>query len=226
MGAEVYAQAVDLDPVKGETLPAGRSLTSGEIMALMEACAADQSPTGARDAALIGVLYSGLRRAEVVTLDLADFDPETRTLRVKGKRRKERMVPVVNGAALALADWLLIRGTEPGPLFLPTTRGGKVRRHRLTAQTVYDLLRRRASEAGLESLSPHDFRRTVAGDLLDSGADVITVQRILGHESADTTGRYDRRPESAKSRAMNKLHLPYRRRTLTAGADEKEQAQK
>jgi len=218
IGAEDYVWAIDLDSIKGETLPAGRALSSGEISALMDVCAADQSPIGARDAALIGILYCGLRRAEVVALDLADHDAQAGTLRVKGKRSKERLVPVVNGAALALADWLVIRGDEPGPLFLPLQKGGKVRRRRLNNQAVYDLLQARARQAGVKDLSPHDFRRTVAGDLLDAGTDVITVQKILGHASPETTGRYDRRPEAAKAKAMSRLHLPYRRRTLIAGS--------
>ena len=226
IGAEDYVWAIDLDPIKGETLPAGRALSSGEISALMDVCAADQSPIGARDAALSGILYCGLRRAEVVALDLADYDAQAGTLyplkagtlRVKGKRSKERLVPVVNGAALAVADWLVIRGDEPGPLFLPLQKGGKVRRRRLNNQAVYDLLQVRARQAGVKDLSPHDFRRTVAGDLLDAGTDVITVQKILGHASPETTGRYDRRPEAAKAKAMSRLHLPYRRRTLIAGS--------
>lgn len=75
MDAESYQRAIEIKSVKGETLPAGRSITRGELQALMDACAADLSPAGARDAAILAILYScGLRRAELVRLDLADFD--------------------------------------------------------------------------------------------------------------------------------------------------------
>lgn len=80
---------------------------------------------------------------------------------------------------------------------------------RLTAQTVYDVLRRRSEEAGVEDVSPHDLRRTLIGDLLDAGVDAITVSQIVGHESPDTTKRYDRRPGETRRKALARLHLPY-----------------
>lgn len=105
MDAEDYRRATEVKGVKGETLPAGRSITRGEIQALMDDCMADQSAAGARDAAIIALLYScGLRRAELTGLDLDDYDPERGTLRVRGKRNKQRLVHVVSGAADALAD--------------------------------------------------------------------------------------------------------------------------
>ena len=217
LDADSYRRAADLPSVNGTTLPAGRSLTSGEIAALLGTCGAEQGAKGIRDAALIGVLYSGLRRAEVVGLDLADWDAAGGTLRVLGKGSKERQVPVVNGGRLALADWLSIRGNEPGPLFLGIRKGGTVQRRRLSTQAVYHILSKRAEQAGIDALSPHDFRRTVAGDLLDAGADLVVVQKILGHASPTTTARYDRRPESAKASAMDRLHLPYQRRVLGDG---------
>ena len=222
MSAEDYHRAADLGSVKGETLPAGRSITPGEIAALADACAADQSAAGVRDAAIIGLLYScGLRRAELVGLDLEDYDVEAGTLAIRRreqgigpKRGKERLAHVVSGVTAALADWLTIRGDAPGPLFSPIRRGGHVQRGRVTSQAIYKMLQKRAGQAEVKHLSPHDFRRTFVGDLLDAGADIAVVQRLAGHANVQTTARYDRRPEAAKRKAAGLLHYPYRRRTL------------
>ena len=216
MTQEDYARAADLDGITGDTLPAGRALGSGELIALMSQCGNDATPAGARDAAIIAILYScGLRRAELVSVDLASYDAEAGELRVMGKRRKERIVPVVNGAAQALGDWLTVRGSEPGPLFWPIRKGGHLQHgERLTTEAIWHLLRRRATAAGIKSLSPHDLRRTFVGDLLDAGADIATVQKLAGHASVNTTARYDRRPEQAKRKAAELLHVPYTRRRM------------
>jgi site-specific recombinase XerD len=222
MSAEDYRRAADVGTVKGETLPAGRSVSPGELSALMDACALDQSPAGVRDAAMIALLYScGLRRSELVGLDVDDYDVEAGTLAVRCKGEgtgpkggKERLAHVVDGAAAALADWLLLRGNDQGPLFWPIRKGGHLRCGRLTAQAVYYILKARVAQAGVADLSPHDFRRTFVGDLLDAGADIATVQQPAGHANVTTTARYDRRPEEARRKAARLLHVPYRRRTL------------
>jgi len=90
--SDEYHRAVDLKPVRGATLPAGRSLSAGEIQALVAACQADLSPAGPRDAVILGLGFAaGLRRAEIVALDLADYDPESGAIEVRsGKGRKAR----------------------------------------------------------------------------------------------------------------------------------------
>jgi len=75
------------------------------------------------------------------------------------------------------------------------------------------LLAKRAEEGGIAPFTWHDMRRTVTGDLLDAGADIVTVQHLLGHADPRTTARYDRRPEVAKRRAVARLHGPYRRKS-------------
>ncbi len=211
MSAEQYQRAVDVPNVKGETIPAGRELTQGEILALVNVCKADTTAAGVRDAAALGLLYTcGLRRAELVALDTGDFDAESGRLVVRsGKGRKGRTVYVQGGALQALTDWLTLLSGEPGALFAPILKSGKIVRKRLTDQSIYDMLKKRAAQAGVAEFSPHDFRRTFVGDMLERGVDIATVASIAGHASVDTTRRYDRRPEETKKRAANKLHFPY-----------------
>jgi site-specific recombinase XerD len=184
------------------------------LKALLAACSADETAAGARDAALIGLLYgAGLRRSEAVVLDVSDYDDATGMLVVRhGKGNRDRTVFATNGAADALADWLAVRGGTDGPLFLPVNKAGVIGGHRLTGQAILCILRRRASEGGVTRLSPHDLRRTFISDLLDLGADISTVQRLAGHAQVTTTTRYDRRGEATKRRASELLHVPYVRR--------------
>lgn len=196
----------------------GRALTYGEIMALMAVCAADPGPAGVRDAAIVALLrVAGLRRAEVAGLDVASFDTGAQRLTVIGKRNKTRAIPIEDPGALgALADWLHLRGADDGALFTRIDRvaGGQytVTHDRLTDQAIYYILDERRQQAGVEPFTPHDLRRTFAGDLLDAGADMVTAQKLMGHSSAQTTAGYDRRGEETKRKAVRALGVPYTRR--------------
>lgn len=214
--AEDYQRAVDIKNVRGETLPTGRDLSQGEIMALVAACDRDKSASaGIRDAAIIGVLYTcGLRRSEAASLDLSDCNiNEGRLIIRAGKGRKARTVYMSGGTLQAVIDWLGERGSMAGALFNPINKGGKIGcGRRMTPQAIYNILKNRAAEAGVDDFSPHDFRRTFVGDLLDRGVDIVTVQKLAGHASPTTTSRYDRRGEKAKQEAAGKLHFPYQRK--------------
>jgi site-specific recombinase XerD len=213
LNAEDYHRAVSVGNVSGETLLAGRELSQGEISALINCCATDPSPAGRRDAALIAILYScGLRRAEAVRLDFADYKAETGQLMVNGKRNKQRFVYLVEGALAALNDWLALRGFDPGPLFWPITKSGQLLSRRLSTQAVYNILSKWAGKSRVGRFSPHDMRRTFVSDLLDAGADISTVSKLAGHANVQTTARYDRRPEQAKRKAAYLLHIPYSKR--------------
>lgn len=211
MSAEDFHKAASVKSVKNDTLPAGRELTHGEITALMADCERDTTNAGARDAAVIALMYAcGLRREEVVTLSLADYDAESGRLVVRGKGNKERTAWLTGGAARAVADWLAVRGDMPGALFVAVNKSGRIMNYsHMTPKTIYTMLAKRATEAGVKSFSPHDMRRTFVSDLLDAGADITTVSKMAGHANVATTARYDRRPEEAKRKAASLLHVPY-----------------
>ena len=242
MTADEYSRAIELEPVTGETLPAGRELSTGEILALMTTCQKDKnSNAGTRDAAIISMMYAaGLRRDEVVKLDIDNYDPETGKLVLTGRRNKQRTAYITNGAADALNDWLTIRGAQPGSLFVEVDKSGKVLTEResmmvkpfrkirgvevpnkkagqmiyrggaMTSQAIYNMLFKRSEEAGIKNFSPHDMRRTFISHLLDAGADISTVSKMAGHANIQTTARYDRRPEEARRKAAELLHVPYK----------------
>lgn len=211
MSAEDYHRAALVKAVNGETLPAGRELSPGEISALLHECQSDPAPAGRRDAAVIAIVYAaGLRREEAINLNLEDYDSTSRRLIVHGKRSKERTAYLVSGAIGAMEDWIGVRGKSAGPLFLAINRAGRiVSERRMTTQAIYNLLVKRAARAGVKEFSPHDLRRTFVSDLLDAGADIATVAKMAGHANVQTTARYDRRPEETKQKAAQLLHVPY-----------------
>ncbi len=209
MSAEDLQRAIDLPAVRGERLPRGRGLSRGELRALFESCRGGK-PADARDAALLAVLYAaGLRRSEVVDLQITDYDPETGVITVRGKGNKERTAYVDDGAADAMNAWIAARGSESGPLFTPISKSGEITIRPITDQAVYEILRSRAKKAKVKSFSPHDLRRSCVSDLLDAGVDISVVQQFVGHANVTTTARYDRRGEHAKKRAAKSLHVPF-----------------
>jgi len=211
MSADTYMRIKNVKPVKGSRLPPGRALSVTEIGELLDTCT---GVIGVRDAALIGLLYAGgLRRAEVVALDVVDFNEEGE-LRVIGKGNKERLLYINNGAFDALLDWLYLRGNDINDseaLFCPVLKGGEIQYRRMTENAIYELLIKRAKLAKINRFSPHDLRRSFVTELLDKNVDIVTVSELAGHANISTTAKYDRRGEQAKKKATRLLNLPYTR---------------
>ena len=215
--AETLARAVDVGNVSASTLPAGRHVDAGEVAALFRACG--DTPVGARDAALLSLLYGcGLRRSEAAALLLDDYSEGAVTVR-RGKGRKERIVYCPAGGREAVDAWLARRGFWPGALLAPVAKGGHVRHRAITSQAVLLRLHFLADKAGVARFSAHDLRRSFVGELLDAGADISAVQQLAGHASVTTTQRYDRRPEDAKRRTAEMLHVPYFAPRLLVGGN-------
>lgn len=211
MPLEQQVRACDVPPIRGSRVPKGRRLTERELTQLFTACAADPRPTGRRDAAMLALLYgAGLRRSELVNLDVRDYQPSTGTLTVRqGKGNKDRQLFTGNGSAEALKAWLAVRGRKPGPLFLPLSKAGRLLPRRLTDKAVTWVLSERATQAGVEAFSPHDLRRSYISSLLASGVDLATVAAMAGHSNLTTTAKYDRRGEESQRRAGELLMVPF-----------------
>ncbi len=211
MSADDYAAAVDLKNIPSQRLPRGRLLVDTEVAALMQTCANDSTSAGARDAALLALLRgTGLRRTEVVALDLADYDLANGVLTIRDSQGQlDRQVYVPVGAKIALHEWIDTRGMAPGSLFYGLVKGGKLVPRRLAAQAVAVVCEARAHEAGVAHFTPHDMRRTFISGLLDAGASIVTVQQVAGHADPTTTSRYDAREAKAKQRISEMIHVPH-----------------
>ena len=181
-------------PRRGRTLP--KVATAPALHDVLDAAsvrAEDGDPLALRDAAVLELLYAAaLRVAELCTVDIDDLDRDRRSVRVLGKGAKERVVPYGDPAARAIDAYLsrarsalVARGVGSPALFLGA-RGG-----RLGTRAAYDIVSRTVAPAmGASSVGPHALRHSAATHLLDGGADLRTVQEMLGHASLGTTQIY------------------------------------
>jgi integrase/recombinase XerD len=181
-------------PTPGRRLP--KSLTIDEVLALLEGAGGESpsdGPLTLRNRALLELLYStGSRISEAVGLDVDDIDTQARSVLLRGKGGKQRLVPIGRPAVQALDAYLVRgrpelarRGRGTAAIFL-NARGG-----RLSRQSAWQVLQDAAERAGITSgVSPHMLRHSFATHLLEGGADVRVVQELLGHASVTTTQIY------------------------------------
>lgn len=211
MSFEDYRRAVAFKPVQGTRVQKGRALSEEEIGEIFRSMDMD-TVSGARDAAMVAVLYgSGLRRSEATGLKVGDVNFEERALLVHGKGNKERKVYFDEGVFQALKHWMSVRG-EGGsdePLLLPVDMMGNAYLRRMSDQAVRRRLEWIGKKLSLKAFSPHDLRRTFITRLLDKGVDIGTAQKLAGHSQVTTTQKYDRRGEEAKKRAVDVLEVPF-----------------
>ena len=192
-------------PTPSRRLP--KSLSLDDVLALLDGAGGDaesDGPLTLRNRALLELLYStGARISEAVGLDVDDIDTHARSVLLRGKGGKQRLVPIGRPAIAAL-DAYLVRGrpglaqrrsagSSPGR-FAPAPGGGvflNARGGRLSRQSAWQVLQDAAERAGITSaVSPHTLRHSFATHLLDGGADVRVVQELLGHASVTTTQIY------------------------------------
>ena len=179
-------------PKAHKTLPEvlNHSQTQIVLDAIVTKAGEDPKPINIRDLAIIEVLYaSGIRVSEICGLNIRDIDWERNTLLVLGKGDKERVVPIGSPALAAVKNWI----SAGSPEFANTNSGDAVflgaRGKRIDQRTVRELVYD-AMEAIGSHMSPHGLRHTAATHLLEGGADLRTVQEILGHSSLATTQIY------------------------------------
>jgi len=167
-------------------------LTRQQVEELLTAPAREQKSRSApswmplRDVAIMELFYSsGLRLSELAALDIADVDPYTESVRVFGKGRKERVCPVGLPALEAIQKYRSAANVHTGPLFI-----NKARR-RMSVRSIWLVLKRYVRHTSIPiSVSPHKLRHSFATHLLDRGADLRSVQALLGHASLSTTQIY------------------------------------
>jgi len=163
----------------------------------------DGADLGARDRALLETLYStGIRVSSLVALNVSDYDASRGVLQIVAKGSKHQQVPLGEPAAGAIEEYLSERGAvSPGePLFLNRSGG------RLTARSVQRLVRKLGLELGIGRVTPHMIRHSFATHLLDAGADLRSIQELLGHESIRTTQKYTHVTVSRMREAYDRAH--------------------
>lgn len=188
--------------------PLPRFLTTGQMNILIASPSlrkkTKQAPgwMAVRDTAIIELFYSsGMRLSELVGLDVADVDLTGETARVTGKGARERICPLGDPALKSLSQYRRAAGVHSGPLFINKSRG------RLTARSVWAMIKLRLAQAGLPAnLSPHKLRHSFATHLLDNGADLRSVQSLLGHASLSTTQIYTHVTVERLKRAYDSSH--------------------
>ena len=177
-----------------------KALTINQIVSMIDAAFRDGDPITLRDQAMLELLYSsGARVSELIGINMNDLstvqtdDGEIRTLKLRGKGSKERIVPLGSFASKAIDTYcvrirpdLVSKSSKPSPALFLNTRGGRISR-----QSAWQMVLNSAKAAGItEHVSPHVFRHSYATHLLDGGADIRVVQELLGHASVTTTQIY------------------------------------
>ncbi len=206
-------------PQIGATLP--KFLDQQSVNTLIAAPGVSTS-TGFRDRAMFDLLYAtGLRVSELIQVRMADLDENAGVIRVIGKGNKERLIPVASSAVTTIASYVsdqratLLKGRTSPYLFV-TARGG-----RMTRQGFWKLMRAHGLAAGINrNLSPHVLRHTFATHLLEGGADLRSVQTMLGHVDIGTTQIYTHVMQSRLRNTVD-LHHPRAARNQPASPSRK-----
>ena len=217
-----FQRAMDFKGLKTKDLPpAGRVVSIEEVRTVLIAAINQEEPKSWRDQALLVTMFAGgLRRQEARTLDAENFDPTTGAVTVsRGKGRKFRMTYLAEGYREWVEPWAQFqRERSCEPMFVRWNKDKGPTIQRLSNAGVDYVLGELVELAGIKDLTPHDLRRTFATDLLENGADILMVQKLMGHADVKTTAIYDRRGEKSKRAAVEKLPVALRYEDRPAAA--------
>lgn len=181
-------------------------LSESQLTSLLGECAKGEKYEAGLISSIVALFSTtGIRISELVALDLSDWDQVGQTIRLRmTKNGREHVVPVVTGVTEYLDYWVGLRGADDGPLF---TQIGNPALIRLSTDSVRNLLEKRVVAAGIIRMKPHDFRRTVASQLLRKH-DIALVSRLLNHTTIAATLVYDLASDEEQRAAVTGLSLP------------------
>ena len=192
MNIEDYRLIQSIKSAKGSRTVKGKALKPKEKMSVIKTCKQDNRAIGIRDTAIILLLLNtGIRRSELVAINIEDVDFDDRHILIHGKGNKERRVWLNEDTFISLKTWIdTVRGDYSGPLFCRIRVGDDVQISSLNPQSINYILKQREIQSGIKSLKPHNLRRTMATDMENEGYSIRIIQQVLGHSDVATTERY------------------------------------
>lgn len=209
-----YQRAMDFKGLKTTGLPpAGRVVSIEEVRRVLIAATNQEAPKSWRDQALLVTMFAGgLRRQEASALDTENFDLSSGAVTIsRGKGGKFRTTYLAEGYREWVEPWAKCqRDRGCAPMFVRWNKNKGPTTRRLSNAGIDYVLGELVELAGIADLTPHDLRRTFATDLLENGADILMVQKLMGHADVKTTAIYDRRGEKSKQAAAEKMPVALR----------------
>ena len=195
LDADTLLRVISIKSVKGESLPAGRALSKQEVSQLLKMSRKGKDLISIRNCAMLYLLiYTGVRRDELVNLKVSDYDPKNHTLVVRlGKGRRQRKIPLTKQVEDKLIKWMKMLSKCNTALFSRILKNNTISTKKLSTQSVYNVVVEYSMMAKIERCTPHDLRRTFITQKLQGGSDVIQVRKLAGHSDLHTTLLYDRR---------------------------------
>ena len=201
---ECYMRIKMIKKLKGTRANAGRVLKTSEIEKIKRYFASHTDNRNTRNYALFALACgAGLRRREIMLLDVSSI--KNQTVLVHGKGNKSRTIYLSGFASDAVYKWLKRLNRTSGALFSKISRNDEVSIARISSMGIGVVINQIINNVGIEHFTPHDLRRTFATTLLEVGADKLAVQRLMGHSSLNTTVIYDRRGDKTQKAAIEML---------------------
>lgn len=201
--AHDHSMIKQVKSLRGKKVRQGNALSQENVIKLLNIDLS--TPIGVRNLAIFSLMIGcGLRRAEVVALNVANLNKEDGRIIIKGKGNKERVMYVPENTLENIKNWIkLAHLSAENPIFTRIFKSHVITTKRLSSQAIYLFMQAQQAKAGLSGLSPHDLRRTFATILLKKGEDLITVKEAMGHSSVETTQKYDMRGEERLKQASS-----------------------